>query len=283
MGGMTVILGMVFGAVTLFTLLGAILFTKKWETYEEKYLQESERTLQSIFLSIPPQQLLYISFVVMICLGTVLWFMFESMAMATTFALPGFFAPHVLLWYLKKARVETFGQQLVDTLDNLSNSLKAGYSLPQCFELVAREGPAPISQEFRILNRELRLGLPMDQALKNMHTRMPTEDLDLVVTAVLISRELGGNLTEVFENIANVIRERFKIEGKIKSLSSQGKLQGIIVSSMPGLIGYAIHKINPELMRPMYTTLIGWGLIVLIAVLIYLGYYFIQKICNIDV
>ncbi len=283
MGSINIILGITFLAVTLFISLGGILFTRRWETYEEKYLQESERTLQSIFLSIPPQQLLYISFVTMMVLCGMLFFMFESVAMATIFALPGFFAPHVLLWYMQWKRVETFGQQLVDTLDNMSNSLKAGYSLPQCFELVAREMPPPISQEFRILNRELRLGLPMEQALKNMHARMPTEDLDLVVTAILISRELGGNLTDVFENIANVIRERFRVEGKIKSLASQGKLQGMVVSAMPPLMGYAIHKVNPELMRPMYTTLMGWGLMIIIAVLIYLGYYFIKKITNIDI
>lgn len=283
MGGIGFILGVTFAAVTMFVLIGGILFTRRWETYEEKYLQESERTLQSIFLSIPPQQLMYISFATMVGLAIILYFMFESIAMASTFALPGFFAPHVLLWYLKKSRMDTFGQQLVDTLDNMSNSLKAGYSLPQCFELVSREMPPPISQEFRILNRELRLGLPMDQGLKNMCTRMPTEDLDLVVTAILISRELGGNLTEVFENIANVIRERFRIEGKIKALAAQGKLQGIIVSCMPALMAYAIHKVNPELMRPMYTTIYGWGLIVIICIMIYFGYYFIQKICNIDV
>ncbi len=280
---MTAILAVTFLAVTLFIMLGGLLFTRRWETYEEKYLQESERTLQSIFISIPPQQLLYISFVTMIFLGGVVYFMFNSLPMATTFALPGFFAPHALLWFLKKRRVDVFGQQLVDSLDNMSNSLKAGYSLPQCFELIGREMPAPISQEFRILNRELRLGLPMDQALKNMHTRMPTDDLDLVVTAVLISRELGGNLTEVFESIANVIRERFRVEGKIKSLAAQGKLQGMVVSCMPPLMGYAIHRVNPELMKPMYTTLPGWGLMIIIAVLIYMGYYFIQKICNIDI
>ncbi|MBI3268564.1 MAG: type II secretion system F family protein [Planctomycetes bacterium] len=271
------------GAVGLFAFLGVLLFSKRWETYEEKYLEESERTLESIFLSIPPQQLIYLSFLAMGVMWSAVYFMFNRTVLATIFSLPAFFFPHVMLWWFRVKRKDKFGMQLVDALDNLSNSLKAGYSLPQAFELIEREMEAPISQEFRVFNREARLGLPQEQALRNMYTRMPSEDLDLVITAIVISRELGGNLTDVFENIAKVIRERFRIEGKIKALTSQGKLQGIVVSLMPVVLGFAINAVNPELMRPMYETLPGWGLMIVMAILLFLGYWFIRKITTIDV
>ncbi|MBI5366672.1 MAG: type II secretion system F family protein [Planctomycetes bacterium] len=274
---------LVGGAVTLFVFLGVMLFSRRWETYEEKYLEQSERTLESIFLAIPPQQLFYLSALSMMFIFVAFYFMFGRVLLAGIFCLPGYFGPHALLAWFRKRRKEKFGQQLVDALDNMSNSLKAGYSLPQAFELIEREMEAPISQEVRILNRETRLGLPQEQALRNMYARCQSEDLDLVITAIVISRELGGNLTEVFENIAKVIRERFRIEGKIQALTSQGKLQGLVVSVMPIFLGFAINAVNPELMKPMYTTLPGWGVMILIAILLYVGYWFIKKITTIDV
>lgn len=280
---MTNLLILVGGAVGFFAFVGVLLFSKRWETYEEKYLEKSERTLESVFLAIPPQQLIYLSFLAMFVVFAAVYFMFNRFILAAIFSLPAFFFPHLMLAWFRKKRAEIFGQQLVDALDNMSNSLKAGYSLPQAFELIEREMAAPISQEIRILNKETRLGLPQEQALRNMYTRMPSEDLDLVITAIVISRELGGNLTDVFENIAKVIRERFRIEGKIKALTSQGKLQGIVVSIMPIFLGFAINSVNPELMKPMYTTLIGWGLMILIAVLLYVGYWFIKRITTIDI
>ena len=283
MKNITTLLVLVGCAAGFFAFLGVILFGKRWETYEEKYLEQSERTLESIFLSIPPQQLIYLSFLCMATVFAGFYFMFSRIILASIFSIPGFFVPHMTLFWFKKRRSEKYVQQLVDSLDNMSNSLKAGYSLPQAFELIEREMEPPISQEFKIVNRETRLGLQQEQALRNMYTRMPSEDLDLVITAIVISRELGGNLTEVFENIAKVCRERFRIEGKIKALTSQGKLQGIVVSLMPVFLGFAINAVNPELMRPMYSSIWGWGLMIIMSIMLYVGYWMIKKITTIDV
>jgi tight adherence protein B len=112
---------------------------------------------------------------------------------------------------------------------------------------------------------------------------MPSEDLDLVVTAITISRDVGGNLTEVFDNIAATIRSRHRLYGKIKALTAQGKWQAALICSLPPLLGIAINAVNPALMKPVYETIYGWGMIALIVVLQLLGVFTILKIVDIDV
>jgi tight adherence protein B len=141
----------------------------------------------------------------------------------------------------------------------------------------------PIAQEFKLLNQEIRIGLPLEQALAHLYERMPSEDLDLVITSIVISRDLGGNLTEVFDNIAQTIRERHVIEGKIRALTAQGKLQGIIMVLLPFVVGIAIHIVDPKLMEPLYKDEWGWTLLVGLVILTAAGYLWIRKIVRIDV
>ena len=185
--------------------------------------------------------------------------------------------------YLKNARDKAFGLQLVDALVNMGNSLKAGFSLNQALELVQREMENPMSQEIRLVTQEIRLGVSVENALQHLLERMPSQDLDLVVTAITISREIGGNLTEVFDNIADTVRERHRIGGKIDALTAQGKLQGIIISLLPIGVGVALNLINPKKMEPMFNTFLGWLMIVGILGLEALGMFVIFKIVSIEV
>lgn len=281
--GLSVVLAIVGGSVVALVLVGWWLFQQAWPTYEEKYLQSTERTLESLLLAMPLAQIVYCCFVCMVVIFLVFFWMSGSVTVSIVFAIPCFFAPNIVLWWLKKRRALKFVVQLVDALDNMSNSMKAGFSLPQAFEQIVKEMGPPISQEFMIMTREMRLGLPMDEALKNMLKRMPGEDLDLVVTAISISRELGGNLTEVFENISMTIRERWRIEGKIRALTSQGKMQGLVVALIPAGMALVLNVINPEFIKPMFTTWLGWCLIALIVVMELIGYFVIRKIVTIEV
>lgn len=279
---LVVIEGIAFVSVVLFVMVGVWIFSRGWEGYEEKYLKEAHRTLESMFLVIPVQNLIYLSIFCMIGVTLLVGFI-VNMAVGVVLGLPSFFLPIIGVRILKRKRAEKFVVQLVDALNSISNSLKAGFSLPQAMELIVREMPPPISQEFRICLREMRLGATLEDSLNNLLVRMPSEDLDIVVTAIVISRELGGDLSEVLEKIAHTIRERFRIEGKIKALTAQGKLQAIIVSLMPLALGLAINAINPELMKPLYETLAGWGMMVGILGLIVVGYLWIRKIVTIEV
>src|SRR5690606_16644859 len=121
---------------------------------------------------------------------------------------------------------------------------------------------APLSQEFGLFVKEVKLGVPLEEALVNMARRVGSDDLDLVVTSTNIARQLGGNMAEMFETISATIRERFRLEGKIDALTSQGKLQGWIVASMPLLLGMVLDKMRPDLTEPMFNHLFGMVLVV---------------------
>src|SRR5262249_29248151 len=151
-----------------------------------------------------------------------------------------------------------FNAQLTDALQQMSNALRAGLTFQQAMDQVGRESSAPLRQEFGLFTKEVKLGVPVEEALVNMAARVGSEDLELVATSTNIARQLGGNMAEMFETIAATIRERFRLEGKINALTSQGKLQGWIVSLMPLAIGLVLNARNPELMEPMFDTAFGY-------------------------
>jgi tight adherence protein B len=141
----------------------------------------------------------------------------------------------------------------------------------------------PMGQEMRLVAQEMRVGVSMEDALHHLAERMPGEDLDLLITSILISREVGGNLSEVFDNIANTIRDRLRLQGKIRALTAQGKLQGIVVALLPVGIGLALNALNPAFFRPMYTTTMGASFLGAIVVLELIGAWFIRKIVTIKI
>jgi len=279
----TFILALVGASALLFGLGGIYLFARGWESYEEKYVKGSKGTLEAMYLTIPPQHVAYLSILCFLILFAVITAVFAQVAVGIIAGILGLPVPMIVLRRLKNRRDERFGVQLVDALMNMGNSLKAGFSLPQSFLLIEREMDNPISQEFRLLNQELQMGLPLEEGLGHLYQRMPSEDLDLLITSIVISRDLGGNLTEVFDNIAKTIRDRHIIEGKIRALTAQGKLQGIIMVLLPFVVGIAVHIVDPALMEPLYQTEAGWAVIVVLILMIVAGYFWIRKIVAIDV
>ncbi|MHC5038427.1 MAG: type II secretion system F family protein [Planctomycetota bacterium] len=277
------ILGLVFGAAFLFGVGGIYLFSRGWESYEEKYVKGAEGTLEAMYLTIPPQHVAYLSILCFFILFGVFTAVFAQVVIGILAGILGLPVPMIILRVLKSRREKKFGIQLVDALMNMGNALKAGFSLPQSFLQVEKEMDNPISQEFRLLNQEVRIGLSLEEALHHLYQRMPGEDLDLVITSIVISRDLGGNLTEVFDNIAQTIRDRHIIEGKIRALTAQGKLQGIIMVLLPFVVGFAIHIIDPTIIQPLYQTEAGWGIVVMLILMTIIGYFWIRKIVTIDV
>jgi tight adherence protein B len=165
----------------------------------------------------------------------------------------------------------------------MSNALKAGFSITQAFESVAKEGEQPIAQEFDMFLQQTRLGVNFSDALTNMEERVGSADLSLVVNAIETARKTGGNLTEIFEKIASTIRERMRIENRIQTLTAQGRLQGLIVSMMPIVIGVALSIVDPAMMLPFLHSMTGLMIIATVIFLILCGGLVIRKIVNIDV
>ena len=271
-----------FGSV-VFVATGYSLFSTGWQSYEEQYLEGAERTLDDLFITIPPQQLLWLSifgFFFSFVVGLVL---LGGIFMGILLGAAGGAGPSLTLNFMKKRRASKFRDQLTDALITLTNALRTGFSLPKAFQLIAHDMPRPISQEFGILVQELRLGIDVEDGLRNMWKRLPSEDLDLILTSVAISNSVGGNLAEVFEKIGDTIRERRRIEGRIESLTAQGKMQGLVVSALPIFVGISIHYIDAKLHEPMYTTIPGYIMLGTMAIMEFLGYFFIKKIVTIEV
>ena len=185
--------------------------------------------------------------------------------------------------WLDARRREKFNLQLPEALATMSNALRAGFSISQAFESVVETGEKPMSEEFAILQQQLKIGMSFEEALESMSERVGSDDLTLVTTAILISRKTGGNVTEIFDKISNTIRGRLKIERKVKTLTAQGRFQGLIVSVMPLLLGLAMIAIKPEMMMPFLFSWVGLASVAGVMVLIAFGWLMISRIIRIDV
>lgn len=164
----------------------------------------------------------------------------------------GFFLPRIYVSIRQAKRLRDFNNQLSDILNLWVNSLRAGYSIPQAMEAVAREAPPPASIEFKRVVAEISIGIPMETALNNMLSRIASEDLDLVFTAVNIQREVGGNLAEILETISETIRQRVRIKGEIRTLTASGRTTGTVIGAMPIILSIFLYLINPNYMGQLF-------------------------------
>ena len=195
----------------------------------------------------------------------------------------GFYAPSIYVKLQQRRRLNAFNDQLGDTINLLANSLRSGYSLLQSMETVAKELPPPISVEFARLVQEIGLGLSNEQAMNNMLRRIQSDDLDLMITAVNVQHEVGGNLAEILEVIGFTIRERVRIKGEIRVLTAQGMISGYIISFLPVGLGLLLYLMNPAYMGSMFTELCGWIMVGVAVIGIVTGFIAIQKIVRIEV
>lgn len=270
-------------AVLIFVFVGLLLLRRFWLQYQADYVEGTAVALDSMYINMPAQNLLYLGFLCAVILMLTVGLLSGNPLAALPFGVLGMILPKVVIRILKSKRDRVFNEQLIDALMNVSNSLRAGFSLPQALELVHQEMPNPMSQEIRLVCQELRLGLPIEEALDHLYRRMPSDDLDLVVTAIAIVRDVGGNLTEVFDNIAQTIRERLRIEGKIRSLTAQGRLQAIVVCMLPVVVLVGLHFIDPGLLASLYQTLQGWVILGAVLGLELAAILIIRKIVDIKV
>ena len=185
--------------------------------------------------------------------------------------------------FLRTRRRLKFNEQLVDALGTMSNALRAGFSINQAFESVVEAGEKPISQEFSVFLQQLRVGMSFEDALTSLDRRVASDDLTLVCTSIDIARRTGGNLTEIFDRISVTIRNRMRIERRVRTLTAQGRMQGIIVTAMPFLLGIAMFVLKPEVMRPFLFSLRGAICVALVLFLVTVGWLFIRKIIRIEV
>ena len=202
----------------------------------------------------------------------------------------GYWLPNFWLGRRKSSRLKAFNSGLADTIMLLGNSLRAGSSFLQSVELIVREARPPISTEFARVIREVNLGLPLDDALANLGRRMKSDDLDLMITAIAIQHQVGGNLAEILDTISFTIRERVRIKGEIKTLTAQQRMSGYVVGFLPVALVLLLSVIAPTFMAPMLQKppeLLGQpaGLFILGigAFMMLIGFVLIRRIVDIEV
>lgn len=272
----------VFGSVFLFALVILAVVGKGLEQYEQRYLTEGSRDLTEMFLFFTPRQILVVTLAtatLMAMLGLLGFNWFVGLAAGLT----GFLVPFIGIRKLKERRIRQFEGQLVDALVQMAAAFRAGLTLAQAMENISQDMPKPISQEFGLFLKEIKLGVLQDEALQNMADRVNSEDLQLVVTATNVSKQLGGNMAEMYDTISATIRERFRIEGRIRSLTAQGKLQGWVVGFMPLILGIILNFMRPDLMNPMLNSTFGYILVSVIICMELTGIWLIRRIVAIDV
>lgn len=275
----------VVGLLTAFTVIWLIMQAVRATLARQRSeLETSTRTtLADMFIFLDPTKIFYYNVVALIVLPTLVWIITDNPVFVTFTAIATLILPKYYIKTLVARRMKRFEEQLPDALLMVSGAMKAGASLTVALESMVKEQKPPISQEFELMLREQRLGVDFDTALVNMEKRNPLQDFSLVVSGLRISREVGGNLAEILDSLAQTLREKATMEGKIRSLTAQGKMQGIIMSCLPLLMMAALNWIEPEAMGVMFTTLFGWATLAVIIVMITIGYLFIRKITTIDV
>lgn len=198
-------------------------------------------------------------------------------------AIGGYMFPRIYINLRKAGRLRAFNNQLGDAITHMANALRAGYSLLQAMETVSKELPPPISEEFGRVVREVGLGIPTEQAMNNMLRRVQSDDLDLMITAINVQHEVGGNLSEILETISHTIRERVRIMGEIRVLTAQGMMTGYVISFLPVALGVILFLINQSYIGSMFQEPCGWAMLGFCVITIGSGFFAIMRIVNIEV
>jgi tight adherence protein B len=195
----------------------------------------------------------------------------------------GFFVPRLIVGLMKSRRLRRFNDQLGDTINLLVNGIRAGYSMPQAMESVANDMPPPVSEEFQRVVLEIGLGVNLETALSHMLRRVTSMDLDLMITAINVQHEVGGNLAEILDTISHTIRERVRIQGEIKTLVAQGEITGYVLSLLPFALTGILYLLNRQYMMRMFQTTCGWIMVGTVIVIVTSGFFAMKRIIQIEV
>jgi len=261
-------------------VFGKTLGKSKWGI---KYKERTAIKLIQAHLPLKPEEYIALNILIFLAAIVVLAIFTENITAAVALGLLAACIPGVYVNTRRKSIIHKIEQQLPDTLALMSNTLKSGYSFLQAVDAAAKELPPPISFEFQHILKEINLGVNTEKALEGLSKRVQSQDLELIIMAVLIQRQIGGNLSEILDNISDTIRSRIKIKGEIKILTAQGRISGLIISLLPVALGIIIFIINPSYISVLLEHPLGWAMISLAIVMQGIGIYLIRRIIRIEV
>lgn len=249
----------------------------------EAYFETLEEDLARADIPLRSSEYLILRFGIVIFVTLLAAVLLKNLLFGLLIGVPLIFVHGPMIGFLKSMRISKFVNQLGEFLVLIVNSLRAGQTFMQGCQVAVQEAPNPVAKEFRQVIKEVNLGMPEREAMENLLKRVPCEDVNIVVSAYLIQRKVGGNLAEILQTTADTIRERIKLQGKVDTLTTQGKLSGVIVGILPFLIAAGISSINPAYMSPMFGHWIGWCIIGGALTLQVIGCVAIMMIVSIDI
>ena len=252
-------------------------------TYKNTFTESASANMEDMFMFFDAGRLFYFNMLAIFLLPALTWLLTGDPITSVVVLVMIAVLPGIFYKSMRKKRLKRFEEQLPDGLMMLSGSMRAGASLNLALEGLVNSQPAPLSQEFELVMREQKIGVDFEISLDHMEKRIPLQDFAMLVSALRINREIGGNLAEILESLADTLRRKQQMEGKIESLTAQGKLQGIVMTGLPILLGVLLYFLERDAMEKLWTTPIGWGVLVVIVIMESMGYIMIRKITSIDV
>lgn len=234
-------------------------------------------------LPIKPEEYILFQWMITVLGGGIFYLFTQQWFFILVGAIIGFFFPK---WYVRKKqqkRTLQFNEGLADMITTIIGSLRAGFSFPQALKSVVEEASSPIKDEMESVLKEMQYGKSLEDALNDLKERMPSEDLDLMVQAILIQRQVGGNLATVLDKIVETIRERTKIHRQITTLTAQGRLSGYVIAFLPVILGFILYLMQPSYIGTLFHNLIGIIMLTMGLVSGVIGFMMIKKITSIEV
>ncbi len=274
---MTLIIPYVLLGVSLMIVsyYGVTFFLKRWDIAQQRKAEQTASHFEEMFIFLRRKMLVRLYIVLPLIFGIIGYFVNRTWWMALLFAICGAFMPVWLVNILDRRRRTIFVHQLVDGLMIMNSCLKGGLTLVQAFEVLAEEMTPPLSQEISLLNREVKVGVTLEEALLRLNARMPSEEMTLVSSAIIVARETGGDLTKVFSRLIDTIRDRLKLKDLVSTLTLQARLQAIIISLLGPAFFFIVRKIQPDHFTVMWRDDVGRFILLIAAVLQVLGFILI--------
>lgn len=270
------------GAVGIAAVLLADRVTDFFSFYRRQFSRNAEIEMADMFIFANGRQLFILNLMLLVLIPLFLHVLFQILVVTIAGALVALFVPRLVLKQMNKKRLRKFEEQLPDAFMMLSSSLQSGASLTMALENVVQQSPAPLSQEFGLLIKNIRLGVTLEDALLKLEKRVPMPSFIMASSAIRISREVGGNLVETINTMAAMLRRKRVMEGKIDSLTAQGRAQGTFMALLPVFLAGILSAIEPEAMSQLYTTRNGLMVLSVMVVMEVLGFLSIQRITRID-
>jgi len=247
------------------------------------YMDERRKKLNQAYIFIRIEEFLAISIITSLTFGMLLYLLTKMWLIGIIGLIIGYRLPDIYVESVKKKRMKKLNSQLPDALSIISNGLRAGFSFTQAMSVASNELESPIKDEFLRVIRDNSIGKTLDEALMDFSERTDDEDIDMFITALIIQRKVGGNLTEILDTIAATIRDRMRIRGEIKTLTAQGRMSAIIISLLPFAVALFIYFSNPSYIMELFKSTIGIIMVVTAVIAQIFGMFIIMRMANIEI